>query len=403
VTDAIGMTSTFTYDAGEFVTSMTTPYGTTTFSKVLGSASWDRTITATDPEGGSERVQFVEPIKVPDSGAPVPSVINVRGSNVTFLAENARMVFRNSFYWSKKAMRDAPDDIKSAVNYRWFTDSSYLITPIVEAVKEPLEERVWFDYPNQVGGTFPYYAGQGGKPVKALRVLSDGTPQLLQTYYNPLGLLTNYVDPLGRSTVMLYASNLVDLVEIRQLVGGTNYQRLLAITNNAQHRPVTIVDAAGQTNTSTYNARGQVLSSTDPRGYTTTYSYDSNGYLLLIDGPLAGTNDYLAFTYDSVGRIRTLTTSDAYSLTMDYDNLDRMTRITYPDGTYEQIDYARQDQTGYRDRLGRYTAYGYDGLGRLVQVTDPMQRNIRLAWCRCGALKSLTDATGKTTTLRRAV
>ncbi|MEY2429200.1 MAG: hypothetical protein QOJ40_2085, partial [Verrucomicrobiota bacterium] len=209
VTDAIGMTSTFTYDTAEFVTSMTTPYGTTTFSNVLGSASWDRTITATDPEGGSERVQFVEPIKVPDSGAPVPSVINVRGSNVTFLAENARMVFRNSFYWSKKAMRDAPDDIKSAVNYRWFTDSSYLITPIVEAVKEPLEERVWFDYPNQVGGTFPYYAGQGGKPVKALRVLSDGTPQLLQTYYNPLGLLTNYVDPLGRSTVMLYASNLV--------------------------------------------------------------------------------------------------------------------------------------------------------------------------------------------------
>jgi RHS repeat-associated protein len=397
VTDAMGMTSTFTHDPTDFVTSMTTLYGTTTFSNLLGPMSWDRTITVTDPEGDRERVQYVEPIKVPDSGTPVPSVINVRGSNITFLAENARMIFRNSFYWSKKAMRDAPDDIKSAVNYRWYTDSSYLITPILEAVKQPLEERVWFNYPNQVGGTYPYYAGQGGKPVKMLRVLSDGTPQMLQTYYNALGSLTNYIDPLGRSTVFFYDSNQIDLVEIRQFVGDTNYQRLLAITNNAQHRPLTIVDAAGQSRTATYNARGQITSATDQRGFTTTFSYDTNGYLTLIDGPLAGTNDYLAFTHDTVGRIRTVTSSDAYTLTVDYDNLDRITRITYPDATYEQFDYARLDQTGYRDRLGRQTTYAYDGIGRLVQITDPLQRVIRLAWCRCGALNSVTDPMGKTT------
>jgi len=36
ITDEIGMTSTFTYDSGTFVTSMTTPYGTTTFAHTEG-------------------------------------------------------------------------------------------------------------------------------------------------------------------------------------------------------------------------------------------------------------------------------------------------------------------------------------------------------------------------------
>jgi len=229
-------------------------------------------------------------------------------------------------------------------------------------------------------------------------LLSDGTPQLIQSYYNSLGTLTKYVDPLGRSTALLYASNQVDLLEIQQLTGGTNYQRLLAKTYNAQHLPVAEVDPAGQTNLYTYNARGQILSSTDPRGYTTTFSYDTNGYLLLVHGPLAGTNDYLAFTYDVVGRTRTITSSDAYTLTIDYDNLNRVTRFSYPDGTYEQFDYARLDKTGYRDRMGRQTHFAYDALGRLVQITDPLQRIVRRDWCRCGGPSSITDPMGKTTT-----
>ena len=75
VTDAMGMTSTFTHDAFDFVTSMTTPYGMTTFSNILGPASWDRTVTVTDPEGDRERIQYVEPIKVPDSGTPVTRLL----------------------------------------------------------------------------------------------------------------------------------------------------------------------------------------------------------------------------------------------------------------------------------------------------------------------------------------
>src|SRR5437660_6436329 len=127
-------------------------------------------------------------------------------------------------------MKVGPDDIKVARNYRWFTDSSYLITPILEAVKEPLEARVWFNYPGLVGGqpyaSYPYYAGAGGLPEKTLRMLSDGTPQLRQTYYNALGHLTNEVDPLGRTTTYIYGTNLVDLVEVRQKTGLGTSERI---------------------------------------------------------------------------------------------------------------------------------------------------------------------------------
>ena len=58
------------------------------------------------------------------------------------------------------------------------------------------------------------------------------------------------------------------------------------------------MDAAGQTNTFTYNARGQVLTETNPKGETTTYTYDTNGYLIAVDGPLPGTNDMVTATYD---------------------------------------------------------------------------------------------------------
>lgn len=141
VTDVIGLSSSFTYGAAEFITSMTTPYGTTTFTKVNGANSWDRTITATDPNGDRERVQYIEPINVPFSGSTISNSYQVRGFNIPFYADNDRLAYRNSFYWSKKAMRDAPDDINAARNYRWFTGTGWLVTPILEAVKEPFEGR----------------------------------------------------------------------------------------------------------------------------------------------------------------------------------------------------------------------------------------------------------------------
>ena len=91
----------------------------------------------------------------------------------------------------------------------------------------------------------------------------------------------------------------------------------------------------------------------NPKGETRTLTYDSNGYVIAADGPLPGTNDAIAFSYDTAGRVRTVTGTDGYTVTYSYDNLDRMTNIAYPDGTFAAFTYDKLDVVKTRDRLGR--------------------------------------------------
>ena len=70
-------------------------------------------------------------------------------------------------------------------------------------------------------------------------------------------------------------------------------------------------------------------------------------------------------TYDDYGRVRTVTGADGYAITRDYDALNRVTRQTYPDGTYEEVIYEKLDVSTYRDRKGRITSYFYDPSRRL--------------------------------------
>src|SRR5262249_29079487 len=110
------------------------------------------------------------------------------------------------------------------------------------------------------------------------------------------------------------------------------------------------------------------------------------------------TDDTITFTYDSFGRVHTMTDEDLYTLTFDYDNLDRVKKITYPDGTFAQFTYTRLDLILSRDRAGRQTSYEYNSVRQRIQRTDPLKRVTLFQWCKCGALKTLTDSMGRSTT-----
>jgi RHS repeat-associated protein len=228
-------------------------------------------------------------------------------------------------------------------------------------------------------------------------VLDDGQTQLYTQGYNAFGRLTNSIDPLGRTLSFTYASNGIDLVEVRQTRAANN-ELLFRATYNTQHQPLTIVDAAGQTNTFTYNARGQLLSATNPKGETTTYAYSADGYLLAVDGPLPGTNDTVRATYDFFGRVQTVAGVSGYTLAFDYDAMDRVTKTTHPDSTFELFTYDRLHLATFRDRAGRQITFEYDSMRQLKKRTDPVNRATLFDWCRCGSLKSLTDPMGRTTT-----
>ena len=234
----------------------------------------------------------------------------------------------NTLYWGKLAMAIAPGDPASATDYSWMRKAGVTVA-VPQAIKKPLENRVWYNY--QGGGA----TGEGTvRRVSAIgRVLDDGTTQLTQLEYNSRGQMTKRIDPVGRETGYKYDTSGLDRLRVKQK-NGASYDLLETRTYNAQHLPLTVRDAAGQTTTFTYNTAGQVLTVTNAKSDTTTYAYNTDGYLTAITGPVSGATT--GYTYDALGRVRTVTDTDSYTLTYDYDTAGRRTRVTYPDSTYEE-------------------------------------------------------------------
>ncbi|HEX3718863.1 MAG TPA: RHS repeat-associated core domain-containing protein [Verrucomicrobiae bacterium] len=400
VTDVAGMVSQVVYGdpllalqnvdvilLDDLVTSLTTPYGTENYSQ--GGTNTTLFLETSFPDGSRDRVEFNQTYNIiPDT---YPQNIVPLGMN-TF---DGFLSSRNTFYWSRNACAMAYGDYSKARVYHWQHEGDTVTcSGIIESTKEALEGRVWRDY---AGQTTSIFVGTINRPWHVGRVMDDGTTQLYTYHYNGFGHVTNRVDPAGRNFSYDYDSNGIDLLRERQ-TRATNNELIYGATYNSQHRILTQCGPSGQTNFYTYNNRGQVLSITDARGETLNFAYDTNGYLQTIDGPLPGTGDTASLTYDAFGRIRTLTDVNGYTLTFDYDNLNRVTRITHPDSTFEQFTYDRLDRTVVQDRAGRQTILAYDSLRQLVKKTDPLGRVTLFDWCRCGGLKSLTDSMGRKTT-----
>ena len=385
ITDVIGLKSRFVYEsAGDFIQALITPYGTNIFIPSQQFGNTARSLETVYPDGSRDRVEFNQTIAaIPQSD---PAAIVPVGMPV----DNSNHRYRNTFYWSRSACASSYGDYTKAKLYHWLHEGNFETTAgILESTKEALENRVWYYY-NQPGFAF------GNRPSHVGRVLEDGQTQLYRYAYDGFGHVTNSIDPLGRTFSYLYATNGIDLLEVRQTRAGSN-ELLSRMTYNAQHLPLTTVGADGQTNTFTYNAHGQRLTETNPKNETTTYAYDTNGYLIAVDGPLAGTNDTLTATYDALGRIQTKTDESGYTLTLEHDDMDRLTKITHPDSSFEQFTYDRLDVATVKDRAGRETVFEFDNVRQMKKKTDPLGRVTLFDWCRCGSIKSLTDPMGRTT------
>jgi RHS repeat-associated protein len=401
ITDEIGIQSQFTYTSGtDSIDSLTTPYGTTTF--VSGENGTNRWIEMTDPLGGKERVEYRD--QAPGISASDPAAPNASGIT------NAGLDMANTFYWDKKAVLVAPGDYTKAKITHWLYNANGSVSGIISSEKQPLENRVWYTYAGQ-----PDYqhVGPSANPSQIARILGDGGTQLNQLEYNSVGKTTKTTDPVGRVMTYIYASNDVDLLEIRQ-TRGTNNELLRKFTYNAQHLPITDMDAAGQSTTYTYNSRGQVLTRKNARNEITTYAYGgavpANYLAFITSPPFNSVSAVTSFTYDSMKRVRTVTDTDNYTVTTDYDNLDRKVQVTYPDTTYEQFQYTDNltgavtlDLTGSRDRRGLWTYRHYNANEQMDSITDPANRTTHYNYCTCGALTSITDPKNQTTLFNRDI
>jgi RHS repeat-associated protein len=417
ITDVIGLASEFEYGVNveyqtstpDFVRALTTPYGTTTFRTGIGPYAGlnnNRWLEATDPLGGTERVEYIlaapNPLSASDSESTVP----------TGFTGNANLNTHLGIYYSKLAMARSstdPPDPEDGTITRFRSSGTFEISGYqIQSVKQPLENRVWYE---QEGETIVGGVGPSGRPSRIGRVLDDGTSQITQVEYNAVGAPIRYLDPLGRESVFVYGAGTtpdadpatgtgIDLLEV-QHKNGAAFETLAEFTYNSDHRMLTATNALGNTSTFTYNPEGQLLTATSPpttsapAGATSTLTYDEDGYLLTATGPVSGST--ATYTYDDFGRLRTISPPLQDMVTFDYDDLDRLTRATYEDDTYEEVVYNRLDAEQFRDRLGRWSRLRFDVERRLVAATDPEGRTTSLQWCRCGVLEALIDANGNPT------
>ncbi|MCD2175033.1 hypothetical protein LQK84_18870 [Rhizobium sp. C4] len=396
ITDIIGIKSAFTYDANSLVNSLTTPYGTTSFAYTPpGTSSPPRFAQITDPLGFKEREEWLDqaPIPASDPSSTVPT-------GMPYTPTNQYLNYRDSFHWDKSQYIAAGctdsggcDYSKARIRHFLHMTGSQIKGTTLESEKQPLENRVWFQYPGQ---TSTIYIGTFDSPIAVGRVLDDGTTQLTQYTYDATSFfnLTRMVDPLGRTTSFGYAND-IDLAAVSQTTEYGFKKTLAQFVYDGRHLPLSYTDASGQKTSYTYNAAGQMTSTTDPLNHLTTFNYAANGNLLSVTN--ANSQTAATYTYDAANRVATYTDSEGWTVAYQYDAADRLTKQTYPDGTSETYSYDRLDLASYTDRLGRTTTYQYDANRRLVKTTDPSGHVIQYGYTPTNAMSSLTDAKGNVT------
>jgi len=339
---------------------------------------------------------------------PIPAEMTV---NTYYTTEGTTV------HWDYKTYKEFPPDPDTGKNYSKGTQTHWLrdrnnkdvAVPIRSSVKSPLENRVWYRYEDQLlqyDGN-PLHAGISAQPIRIGRIVGDDRLESTEMQYNADGHLTHFTDPEGRETEYVYAANGIDLLEVRQKVG-SQWETVVEYQNYDNHLPGKRIDGAGNETLFQFNSRGQLTAVTDPLQETISYIYHDDpaydpqtdtpsgyGYLVAIRGP---DNQLLqSIGYDASGRPAVIEDSEGHVIDIEYDDLDRRTKVTYPDATFEEWTYDRLDVASHRDREGRVTNYLHNPLGQLMVVTDPEGNITQYDYCTCGDVKTIIDPAGNST------
>jgi len=461
IRDAVGIVSQFSYPTSgtpafnDFSTvpiSITVPHGTSSVDLVTGRAAttlggplFNRVITLTHPDGSRERYAWnlagapfpstdfsvaQLPVFTPDADTGIPAA----GAG-TFLTTHRE--FFNSFHWGARAMADLAalepgnpnldpsnwtwTQFSRARITRWLNPiSTYKGPPIPNHVQDPSPDGIaeglvtFYDYPGKMDHAFP-----GSSPaasVVAYRHPTANTDVWTYTPHNakgqPLSITSTWSDKTTGSPGIrtlrnfTYAANGSDLTEVRdgqnRLLESRTYNASRQVT---QHRTYFGTGASDHyTTTYAYDpTTKRMTSSVSPTGLTNTWTYTpgaGNTFTVIRNtSPIPST----ASEIHTNGRLTQSTDTLGLSITYLHDNLNRLTRITWPDQSTREFDYTRQvngqtvqflDVQRSKDRMGQWTTFTYDGARRLTEAVDPAGRVRSFAYCSCGQLESATLGIG---------
>ena len=431
ITDAAGIMSQigyFTPSAGDTITAIITPYGTTEFS-IFGQsgyfAPFDRALQVTNADSTQELYAQMNSYV----GTTWPDYLTTQVPTNTPIGtldkDSGHRQERNTFYWN--AQQFAPliglafssfdwAQFKQSRIQHWLasTNQSYTHWDTLSAEQAPSPDLgltegqlTWYDYVGKPTNV-DYEIGTQILPSVIARVMPDGSTSYQYFKRNSHGLATNILEAWvdsgtfhTRSNILVYSTNNVDLL------AWTNALGVLAISNvyNAYHEVVTNYDALGQVTTNGYDGTTKnITSSLIPSGLATLYSYNGSQRLQsVVDLPINRTNTY---TWNSDGTVATSTDPRGLVESYFWDGLHRLTGTSDSRGTTTNLYYLLSgspypnssggtsilDVTASKDRMGYWTYYVYDALRREIAETNANGVVTAYGYCSCGAVNSVTNA-----------
>src|SRR6185369_11565460 len=339
VTDALGKTTSYTYDLV------------------------NNTTTTTHPDNTGSTVQRF------DSNGLVLSETDPLNRTTTYT------------YHPNRLKRTSTDALNKTTT--WDYDSNGHL----KSVTDPLNKTV--SYTNNSFGNPVSVVNEIGKirtltydANSNLTKISDELGSANALTYDTHGNATSYTDGDGKTTKFTYDAfgNVISKVDA--------LGRTMSYTYDNMGRRLTMTDARGVTRY-TYDAFGRLLTETDPLNNVTTNVYDANGNRVeVIDARSGPQGPGLAPPV--AAEFRTL---------YEYDEANRMIKVTFADNTKITYTYNfRGQRTSQTDQLNHTTRFEYDNAGQLTKIIRPDDTELNFTYDEIGRVKTSTDERGKTVT-----
>jgi RHS repeat-associated protein len=446
IVDVAGISNVFTYGVNNWIDTMTTPYGTTSFTHYTNNTVFN----GTNEFGGDPDVNYgdyytIRGVRIvdPDGGVNVYTLrqncLNltnpVTGNLDSFLgvfmpnqpsvpttapySDNDHMQYRNSFHWGPRQAAGLTNDFQwfsisdhlKARRRQWFHDFSSLnISQSIHLDQEPSPDGVtpghaiWYDYNGkELGYTGVYGEGTNSAPSSVAYVLDElGSAFTRYKWFvrdswgRPTQIADTYSTEAGESPLTRTNSYLYDLNGNLTIHNGPRGENIEGYAWDSHHL-LRATNAVGDVWYYTYDSQGRLININSPSGLNTTNIYFATGdytnwVQTRIDLEIGRTNTF-TYTNDLVASV---TDERGVTTSYTYDNLQRVTSITDSRGTISNI-YSKLDLVKVLDRMGYTNSFEYDNVRRLIGQTNALGRFTRYNYCNCGALDSIRDAEGNYT------
>jgi RHS repeat-associated protein len=384
--DALGNTTTFTYNGFNEVTSKETPLGETTSYSYDGNGNL---LTISDP------LNDVYLMTYGDSSHPgdLTSVTDPDG-RITALTYDAQGDEASVTVSPSTTVHDTTEYVYDEDGERTCIDSADAVDagigcPPAGSARVP-------------GTTSRTYDADG-----ELTAITSATGGTTTDSYDADGNLTKEVDPDGNVTSTTY--DLLDRpVAVTTGASGSSPSTTTSeydLAPGSSSCPVIAgatycdgtVDASGGVTTSHYNAANEVIERTLPGGQSVQSTYDEAGNNISQVDASGRTTSY---TFDADNRVTAIDYSDGTTpnVTYSYDADAHRTGMTDGTGTTTYTYDADGRLTSTTDGAGSTVAYTYDGEGDIGTLTYPGGRVVAHTYDGADRLASIADGGGNTTT-----